>query len=492
MNERLHSKLHGMRRPYRYRIALFGAVVGGLGSVCANAGQLSLNASEHFVSANVASAGDGTRGRPYRTLREAESASSPGDTIYVLSSMGTLDGGIELQPRQRLIGLGPNGALATNPADRVRVTNSTAPPGGVMVTLSDHNEVAGFHFRNMRNHAITGVDRDYSGTYIHHTTFSGNASVHIEDERGLVYAIAFDATAGLRADVRVEDSRFADGEDLGAIRVFQSGNSRGDYRFERNSFSDLGGRAYFVRTQHRSYVETMILDSTADNIGRGDRNSDSIIPYLMGQSEQLMLIRNYRFDNSRQEGNRSNTGIEAFMFGEPRPDEANWCTGCTLTLKILDSVLENAVTDSIQFSNSGRNSQLSYEIRNTRIIGGNPQQGGGGISLNLQSVSDSGGRTTLLVESTDVVGTTGYGFAVTNRGGGAHDLIVDLGGGVLGSRGRNRILDNAKGAIRVPLTPVSAQYNWWGGSVPVIVNTDDQAFGTANVIVVPPLRADPR
>jgi len=205
-----------------------------------------------------------------------------------------------------------------------------------------------------------------------------------------------------------------------------------------------------------------------------------------------MLIRNYRFDNSRQEGNRSNTSIEAFMFGEPRPDEANWCTGCTLTLKILDSVLENAVTDSIQFSNSGRNSQLSYEIRNTRIIGGNPQQGGGGISLNLQSVPNSGGRTTLLVESTDVVGTTGYGFAVTNRGGGAHDLIVALGGGILGSRGQNRTLDNAKGAIRVPLTPVSAQYNWWGGSVPVIVNTDDQAFGTSNVIVDPPLRADPR
>ena len=180
------------------------------------------------------------------------------------------------------------------------------------------------------------------------------------------------------------------------------------------------------------------------------------------------------------------------MFGEPRPDEANWCTGCTLTLNILDSVLENAVTDSIQFSNSGRNSQLSYEIRNTRIIGGNPQQGGGGISLNLQSVPNSGGRTTLLVESTDVVGTIGYGFAVTNRGGGAHDLIVDLGGGILGSRGQNRTLDNAKGAIRVPLTPVSAQYNWWGGSVPVIVNTDDQAFGTSNVIVDPSLRADPR
>lgn len=124
-----------------------------------------------------------------------------------------------------------------------------------------------------------------------------------------------------------------DGEDLGAIRVFQSGDSRGNYRFQRNEFSDLNGRAYFVRTRQRSSVETVILDSTADNIGRGERNSDSIIPYLMGQSEQIMLIRNYRFRNTKQEGNPSNTEIEAYMFGSPRPDEANWCTRCTLMLK---------------------------------------------------------------------------------------------------------------------------------------------------------------
>ena len=162
-------------------------------------------------------------------------------------------------------------------------------------------------------------------------------------------------------------------------------------------------RAYFVRTQHRSRVETIILDSTADNIGRGNRNSDSIISYLMGQSEQVMLIRNYRFNNTNQEGDASNTAIEAYMFGSPRPDEPNWCTGCTLTLTILDSVIENAVTDPIQFSDSGTNSVLSYVIRNTRIVGGAPQQGDGGISVHLQDAPESGGRTTILVENTDVL-----------------------------------------------------------------------------------------
>jgi hypothetical protein len=447
----------------------------------------------YYVSADARPGGDGSRRRPFRSLSHVEAASAAGDTIHLLSSDSVLDGGIRLKPGQRLIGIGPDGEMSAYPADRVRLTNTAPLPGGVMVELSRGNEVAGIHFVDMGNHAISGAGTDYSGAHIHHATFSGNAGVHVEDERGLVYAISLDASAGVRDGVTIEDSRFADGEDLGAIRVFQSGESRGRYRFQRNEFSDLGGRAYFVRTQDRSFVETIILDSAADNIGRGERNSDSIIPYLMGQSEQVMLVRNYRFNNTNQEGNQSNTGIEAYMFGQPRPDEANWCTGCTLTLTILDSVIENAVTDPIQFSNSGRNSRLRYEIRNTRIIGGSPRQGDGGISLNLQGSRASGGSTTLLVEDTDVIGTSVYGFTLNDRGGGGgHAVVVDLGGGALGSRGNNRFLDNEKGALRVSGHGMTAQHNWWGGAEPVVHDSGDRPSQDARVLVEPVLDADPR
>ena len=487
-----------MRRHLFYRIMPSLSVLGVcLALASPSNGQQSGNSAgiKHYVSADAGPNGDGSQRRPFLLLSQAEEASAAGDIIYLLSSDSgkVLDGGIALKPRQRLIGIGADGDILENPADRVRLTNTTPLPGGVMVQLSDHNEVAGIHFMNMGNAAISGSDTDYSGTYIHHTTFSGNAEEHIEDERGLVYAISLDAAGGYLDGIRIEDSSFHDGEDLGAIRVFQSGDSRGNYLFQRNDFSDLGGRAYFVRTQHSSIVETVILDSTADNIGRGERNSDSIIPYLMGQSEQVMLVRNYRFRNTKQEGNRSNTGIEAFMFGQPRPDEANWCTRCTLTLKILDSVIENAVTDPIQFSNSGRNSDLSYEIRNTRIIGGNPQQGGGGISLNMQSVPDSGGRTKLLVENSDIIGTTGYGFAMNNRGGGdGHAVIVDFGGGALGSLGNNRFIGNEKGAMRVPQNRITAANNWWDGGEPTVYNSQNQPSGDAHVLVEPVLGADPR
>ena len=262
-------------------------------------GQQPSNAAstKYYVSADARPNGDGSRPRPFLLLAQAESASAAGDTIYLLSSDSgqVLDGGIALKPRQKLIGIGANGGILEHAADRVQLTNTTALPGGVMVQLSEHNEVAGIHFMNMRNVAISGSGTNYSGTYIHHTTFSGNAEQHIEDERGLVYSISLEATRGYLDGISIEDSSFYDGEDLGAIRVFQSGDSRGNYLFQRNDFSDLGGRAYFVRTRNSSRVETVILDSTADKIGRGERNSDSIIHDLMGSRNRSCLFETIVF-----------------------------------------------------------------------------------------------------------------------------------------------------------------------------------------------------
>ncbi len=445
-----------------------------------------------YVSPVAEPDGDGSREAPFRTLAAAQAASAAGDTIHLLASDQIVDGAITLKPGQKLLGLASDGALATDPDDRVRLTSTAELPEGTVVALGGDNEIAGVHFEEMIGHAIAGHGVDYSGTFIHHATFEGNADEHIEDERGQVYAVSFKATLGVRYDVRIEDSLFRDGEDLGAIRVFQSGDSQGRYRFARNEFYSLGGRPYFVRTRETSRVETVILDSVADSIGRGNRNSDSIIPYLMGRSEQVMLVRNYRFDNTQQVGNRSSTGIEGYIFGSPRPDEANWCDGCRLTLVIEDSVLRNAVTDPIQFSNSGLNSVLRYVIRDTEILGGTPRQGGGGISLNLQGDPDSAGSTTLLVEGTDVIGTDRFGVSI-NNGGGGDALTVDLGGGPLGSRGGNRLLANERGPLRLaPGWTIHAGGNWWGGDEPAVLGPDDQPSSHAEVLLDPILRDDPR
>jgi len=169
-------------------------------------GQQSSNSAgeEYYVSADAGPNGDGSRQSPFLSLSQVDSISVAGDTIYLLSSDSgkVLDGGIALKPRQRLIGLGVNGEIPENTADRVKLTNTADLSDGVMVQLSEQNEVAGIHFMNMGNAAISGSGTDYSGAYIHHTTFSGNAEKHVEDDylsthgKGLVYAISLEAVSG--------------------------------------------------------------------------------------------------------------------------------------------------------------------------------------------------------------------------------------------------------------------------------------------------------
>ena len=118
-------------------------------------------------------------------------------------------------------------------------------------------------------------------------------------------------------------------------------------------------------------------------------------------------------------------------------------------------------------------------------------QGGGGISVNLQDEPDSGGSTTLLVEGTEVVGTDGFGLSVNNSGGG-DALTVDLGGGPLGSRGGNRLLDNGRGPLRLaPGWTIHAGGNWWGGDEPVVLGPDDQPSSHSEVLLDPILSEDP-
>jgi len=97
------------------------------------------------------------------------------------------------------------------------------------------------------------------------------------------------------------------------------------------------------------------------------------------------------------------------------------------------------------------------------------------------------------VENSDVVGTTGYGFTLNDRGGsGGHAVTVDLGGGVLGSRGHNRFIDDARGAMRVTAERVAARHNWWGGGAPTTYDGDDRPTDGALVRSDPVLPTDPR
>ena len=440
--------------------------------------------SSWYVAADAASGGDGSEQQPFDSLAKAEEASGPGDVIYVLpaESEAPLDGGIALKENQKLLGLGPGGTAPAVGSATARLTNTTDHLDGVIVALSRGNEVADLHFVDMRNHATQGVGGDLTEIYIHHVLFEGAA-----ESEEILWSVRLESNSGTTMNVRVTDSEFRDGHALGGIQIHQRGESSGDYQFERNTFSDLGGRAYHLLSEDSSSLQASILDSTADNIGLGERNSDSILPHLRNSSQQTVFVSNFRYDNAKQVGSPSNTGLEAFLEGAPFPTQESWCNGCKLRLRISDSVFENSVTDGIQLINFGSNSEIDAVIRNTRVIGAKPQQVGGGISLLSQNAENTGNRNRLLIENCDVIDSAQFGIAISDEGEG-FTSIVDLGGGELGSTGNNRILGSASGELRAINANPVAQNNWWGGRSPRVELVGDASSFDGE----PVLEADPR
>jgi hypothetical protein len=427
--------------------------------------------------------GDGSKALPFNSLRQAENASKQGEIIYLLPGKGgaVLDGGISLKPRQILKG------VVNRPEDKespyVALTNTTEYLDGVCVRLSEGSGVSFVHFKDIRNHAISGAGMDLTGTQIHSVAVTG-----CRESEDIIYAIFLEVDKGKVDDVSVTNCVIRDGRDMGGILVAHSGDSVGEYEFTTNTFSNLGGRAYMIWSRDTSTLNSSISDSTADNIGMGDRNSDSILPRLWGRSKQTMLVNNYRYNNTKQVGNLSNCGFEVFLMGKPFPNEEQWCDGCEVNLEITDSVFENTVTDGIQLTNYGSNSMMNLTIRNTKVLNANPQQGGGAISLIAQNQHNTGGKSTLRVENCDIIDSGKYGIAILDRSIEKNTSIVDFGGGALGSKGQNRIIGSKDSEVFVSNAHPVAEGNWWGGRKPHVELQGEDS----SIDLEPMLSTDPR
>ena len=425
-----------------------------------------------YVRADTHAPGDGSRERPFGTLAEAEANSGPGDHILLLAGDELLDGSIALKPNQKLTG------VDNRDGGMVQITNSAGSTDRPVVALASGVEVANLHFVDLRGPGVLGDIVDISGVNIHHNRFTRAVA---SDQP--IWAIKLATNVDV-SRATVTDNLVRDGESLGGVQVLQFGSSTASYEFARNEFYELGHRAYHLWSQDTSTLNAEIVDSKADNIGRGDNNSDSILPHLSGRSTQNVVVTNYHYRNTDQVGNASNCGLEAFIMGAPFEGEALWCDGCKLTLRIDDSLFDGPATDGIQLINFGSNSEMHVEIRGTTILNPKPKQVGGGISLLPENEQNTGNRVTLLVENSQVIGSSAYGIAVAD-GGEGYSSIVDLGGGELGSAGNNRIVGSAQGEIQVIKATVVAKHNWWGGEAPRI-----DIEGDATSVSVDPLLAE--
>lgn len=128
-----------------------------------------------YVSATANGHGNGSASAPFNSLAKVQQASRPGDTIVVLPSplsAAPLDGGIALQPGQRLIGGGsavlkveapliPDGPATLAPAglpSLPRIANTTTANNGDAVTLADNTQVENLVITAATRGGIYGLD----------------------------------------------------------------------------------------------------------------------------------------------------------------------------------------------------------------------------------------------------------------------------------------------------------------------------------------------
>ena len=467
-------------------------------------------AADFYVVAGAAAGGDGSAARPFAQLARAEAASAAGDRIYVSakSPWDVLAGPIALKPNQKLLGVSPSGQAPRYEAEQPQITSSVVedaiydtpynngryrPTTGI-VMLARGVEVSGIHFVDMKGPALLAGDQDITGTRIHGNTFSGV----MPKSKSLIYSIVLGGTVNV-SDVQVTDNSFRDGATLGGITVQQKGQSVAEYHFQRNEFRDLGGRAYFIHSDDASRVTTTILDSNVNNIGvpaeqpvPGSGNDDSIIPYLTGSSQQRMLVKNFHFKNDKRVGGPSNTAVEIFIYGQrAEEDRNNWCRNCRADIEVQDSVFEHPATDGIQIANSGDGTVVNLAIRRTRIIGAAPRQTGGAVSINAQGQGSKGGKLTLLIEESEIIGSKAFAVAVANES--AESVaVIDLGGGALGSKGHNVITGSVEGTFKLQVEKVTARNNWWGAAAPTVtLNGEGGAADVSSPLPVPPKAAPP-
>jgi hypothetical protein len=283
------------------------------------------------------------------------------------------------------------------------------------------------------------------------------------------------------------------------------------------------GSAVQVFTLDDATAAVTIGNLFVDRIGHGIdglsspwSNSDKIRVVMEDRSQLDLTVCDYVARNSTGVGGSSSAGIEMAL---------GWITGPGNGMR-LETLIENAdIRDmpsaGIQLVDGGYSADVSLTVLNTVVSGTSGWQGhsiidyterhwwGSGMgrhSMRLENndlrnseqgsvtvfvaenaTSDSLdvvikdnvmanavnglyvwnegsiGSMTLSAEGNDILGSQDWGLLMVDAGTIATSGI-DLGGGVLGSNGQNRIVGSGLGEALIYAMAVIAEYNWWGSA----------------------------
>ena len=180
----------------------------------------------------------------------------------------------------------------------------------------------------------------------------------------------------------------------------------------------------------------------------------------------------------------------------------------------IDLIVNTSLIDNIGLASDGLttaaldNSRINFIVRG--LVARNSLGLGGQFSNGLETFTGPDAVTFFRMDYSDIIDSASSGFVVWNHSGKPAADIIDLGGGVFGSEGQNRIFNNGSGQtlpillhsnVSIGDGDVVAQNNWWGTPAGLDPNCPIPApagsscsrlFLDSSLLAEPFLLADPR
>ena len=343
-----------------------------------------------YVRAGAAPGGDGTHRAPFGSLAQIEAASRPGDRVVVLPaprSAGSLDGGIELKPRQRLIGAGRSVARGEERRRAPRLTNTSGEHlDGDAVRLADGATVRNLVISGARRGGVYGVDvtrvtvagNDLSGQNASCTpgfhippfnvpTTAPGAGIPISEGLKNGWAgIMVDASRG-RSRVTVSGNRVHDADCGDGIDVRASGRARMRAVIKRNRIEDLRqgeelesilaiglqtrDHSRLIARVHRNRQHGLGNDEDA---GTGPEGADSEGVFInpVGPSRLRATVTRNTYTHTPGRGGFSANGLEFVSMDD----------GPRASVKVSDSTFSGPPGDVIEQLALGTNARLRLRL----------------------------------------------------------------------------------------------------------------------------------
>jgi hypothetical protein len=340
-----------------------------------------------FVRAAGNSGGDGSRGHPFATLSAVQAASHPGDRIVVLQSRRTLDGGIRLKPRQRLLGAGPSVRRLRPLAPAPKIENSSpSANAGDAIELADGVTVSniavvgadrgGIYGSNVRNVSVRGNRVSATNTscttgfvvqpFVLPTTAPG---VGVPFSSGLANgwaAIMVDETRW-RASVSIRRNLVKDVACGDGIDVRASGAARVEAHVTRNRLTRLHQGA----AQQSILAIGMQTRGTARLAAHLDRNRETYIGTAsvgdFGEADSEGLFANSAGRSHLIEHAAHNTFAHGLGHISANCVEVAASNGGpTMHMTLSDSTCKYVVGDILEAGNLSRDATMTFDVDHVR------------------------------------------------------------------------------------------------------------------------------